>query len=259
MTNGIRESMEGIRASEELKRDTLKAVEERRKKLERRKNYVSSFQTIDRMRAKAGGRHPVPRLALAACLLLFLTVGSYSLYERPTVYLSIDVNPSVELEINRFGRVVSAKGYNEDGKGVLGQLSLNNLPYLQAVERLLEKEENSGYLGADSQLFFTVIAKEPDAILARLESGEAWGAYEALIYTSDETCREAAHEHEMSFGKYRAYLELAEYDGSVTVEDCHGMTMGEIQERIDGCKGHGDGTGGSGHGDGSGHGGHHGH
>ena len=43
---------------------------------------------------------------------------------------------------------------------------------------------------------------------------------------------------EMSFGKYRAYLELAEYDRSVTVEDCHGMSMGEIQDRIEGCRQH---------------------
>lgn len=45
-----------------------------------------------------------------------------------------------------------------------------------------------------------------------------------------------AHLHEMSFGKYRAYLELSEYDPNVTVEDCHGMTMGEIQNRIDRCR-----------------------
>lgn len=42
--------------------------------------------------------------------------------------------------------------------------------------------------------------------------------------------------HEMSFGKYRAYLELSEYDQNVTVEDCHGMTMGEIQNRINRCR-----------------------
>ena len=49
---------------------------------------------------------------------------------------------------------------------------------------------------------------------------------------------EEAHSHEMSFGIYRAYLELSQYDESVTVEDCHEMSMGEIQTRIEGCRHH---------------------
>lgn len=242
MTNGIRKSMEGIRASEELKRNTLKYVEEQREKRSGRKRY------------------PVRQLALAAvaCLLIVLTVRGYSIYETPVSYISIDVNPSVELGINRFGRVVTAEGYNEDGREVLGQLSLKNLPYLQAVERLLEKEMRGGFLGAGSQLFFTVISEKPEIMLAQLGEGEPWKAYEALIYTSDEICREAAHQHEMSFGKYRACLELSEWDENITVEDCHGMTMAEIQDRIDGCKEHGSGGGEEHSGGGKGH-GHHGH
>lgn len=243
MTNGIRKSMEGIKASEELKRNTLKYVEEQRKKRNVRKRY------------------PVLKLALAAsCMLLLLAAGGYSLYATPVSYISIDVNPSVELEVNRFGRVVSAEGYNEDGKNVLEQLPLKNLPYLQAIEQLLENERYGGFLSADSLVFFTVISEAPDGIIAQLGASEAWKAYEALTYTSDEDCREAAHQHEMSFGKYRAYLELAEYDKNITAEDCHGMTMTEIQNRIDGCKGHGGGIDGDGHsGGGKGHGGHHGH
>lgn len=243
MTNGIRQSMEGIKASEDLKRNTLRYVEAQREKRSCKKRY------------------PVPRFVLAAaCLLLFFAVGGYSLYKTPVSYISIDVNPSVELGVNRFGRVVSAEGFNEDGKNILEGLKLMNLPYLQAIERLLENERYDGFLNRDSQLFFTVISKEPDLIMAQLGSSAVCQNYESLTYISDEGCRKAAHQHEMSFGKYRAYLELAEYDGSITVEDCQGMTMLEIQNRIDGCKSHGGTTDGGGHSDGgSGHGGHHGH
>ncbi len=70
-------------------------------------------------------------------------------------------------------------------------------------------------------------------------------------------CLREAHQHEMSFGKYRAYLELLEYDENVSVEDCHGMTIGEIQNRIDSCQ-QNHGKGGHGrhkghHGNASGH------
>lgn len=77
-------------------------------------------------------------------------------------------------------------------------------------------------------------------MIEQLLTNEAWNMYDAFTYTSDKVCREEAHQNEMSFGKYRAYLELAEYDESITVEDCHGMTMQEIQKRINSCGGHGD-------------------
>lgn len=248
--NRIRESMEEIKASEELKRKTLNYVEEqRRMRLYRRKRFV-------------------PQVVLAAaCLFFILTAGGYSIYKKPISYISIDVNPSVELGINRFGRVVSVEGYNEDGKNVLEGLSLENLPYLQAIERLLENETDSGFLDVNSQLFFTVIAEEPETMIRQLKANKTWRSYKAFTYVSDESCREEAHRHEMSFGKYRAYLELSEYDESVTVEDCHGMTMKEIQNRIEGCKGHGNTEEGWGHswghseqekeGHGRHHGGHH--
>ena len=47
-----------------------------------------------------------------------------------------------------------------------------------------------------------------------------------------------AQEYEMSFGRYRAFVELSQYDADITVEDCHGMSMGEIQSRIKTCQGH---------------------
>lgn len=243
MTNGIRESMTRIKASGELKQKTLQYVEEQREKRNRRRSY------------------PAARLAIAAaCLLLIFGVRGYFLYETPVSYISIDVNPSVELGVNRFGRVVSAEGYNEDGDSVLRQLSLKSLPYPQAVERLLENERSSGFLNADSLLFITVISKEADRIMAQLAGSKAGETYQTLLYVSDEGCREAAHQHEMSFGKYRAYLELAEYDANITAEDCYGMSMTEIQARIDGCKGHGGMTDQDGHsGGGKEHGGHHGH
>ena len=50
---------------------------------------------------------------------------------------------------------------------------------------------------------------------------------------------QAAHETGLSYGKYRAYLELQELD-TVTVEQIQTMTMREIRERIWELSGDGD-------------------
>mgnify|MGYP006964182038 CR=1 FL=1 len=54
-------------------------------------------------------------LSVAACLLL-LFLGGRQFYFIPTVKISIDINPSMELGVNRFDRIVSVEGYNDDGK-----------------------------------------------------------------------------------------------------------------------------------------------
>ena len=160
------------------------------------------------------------------------------MYSRPVSYISIDVNPSIELAVNRFDRVVSAMGYNEDGQDILEHVSLKNISYQQAIERLLRDAYYSRYLNQDSQLVVTVISEHSDAMLEQINANDSFQALGALTYSSDTACMDEAHQHEMSFGKYRAFLELSQYDANITVEDCHNMTMGEIQNRIRSCQGH---------------------
>lgn len=231
--NAFQKSMEGIQASKELKENTLRYLE------------------TQRMKKTRSGRARSLQYALAAvCLFVLFAVGGYSVYIRPVSYISIDINPSIEIGINRFGRVVSVRAYNVDGQTLLKQVSLKNVSYVQAIDLLLEGERSSGFLRDDSLLVFTVISDQADVILANLDADEALGAYELLTYTSDAACMEEAHRYEMSFGKYRAYLELAQYDEDVTVEDCHEMSMREIHNRIESCGKHGEsGTQGGHHGE----------
>lgn len=224
--NAIHESMENIQASEELKQSTLRYLDGKRKK---------------RHGFKA---HSFPGYILAAaCLFFLLGMSGYSIYRKPVSYISIDVNPSIELSVNRFGKVVSAEAYNRDGQEILDHVSLKNVSYAKAIATLLEDEEYSRFLAVDSLVVITIVSDDSDAIRKTINADEALRMYEAKTYTSDRTCMEEAHQHEMSFGKYRAYQELSQYDGNITVEDCHDMTMGEIHSRIASCQNH-DGTGG---------------
>ena len=219
--NAFQKSMSGVRATEELKKNTLQYLKEQQEK-------------------KAGARpRLIIRYAIAAvCLLLLLGTGSYSVYRKPVSYISIDVNPSIELGINCFDMVVSAEAYNEDGQNILQHVSVKNISYIQAINKLLADESDQLYLQDDSLLVFTVISDQSHSIIEEIRTNEFARTYETLMYTSDTACMEEAHSHEMSFGIYRAYLELSQYDSSVTIEDCHGMTMGEIQTRIEGCRHH---------------------
>ncbi len=222
--NRIQKSMENIRATEEMKQNTLRYLEMQQTK------QSSIFQ-----------RKPYTALRYVMaviCVFLLAGTGGYAVYSRPVSYISIDVNPSIELAVNRFDRVVSAIGYNEDGQDILEHVSLKNISYQQAIERLLQDAYYSRYLNQDSQLVVTVVSEHSDAMLEQINANDSFQALGALTYSSDTACMDEAHQHEMSFGKYRAFLELSQYDANITVEDCHNMTMGEIQNRIRSCQGH---------------------
>ncbi|MDE6619322.1 MAG: hypothetical protein K2K74_02300 [Lachnospiraceae bacterium] len=223
--NKIQKSMENIRATEEMKQNTLQYLETQRAKQGRGIFQWKPYTAL--------------RYVMAViCIFLLAGTGGYAVYSRPVSYISIDVNPSIELAINCFDRVVSAKGYNEDGQDILEHVSLKNISYQQAIDRLLQDAYYSRFLNQDSLLVVTVISGHSDAMLEQINANDSFQALGALTYSSDAACMDEAHQHEMSFGKYRAFLELAQYDTSITVEDCHSMTMGEIQDRIRTCQGH---------------------
>ena len=219
--NVFREEMGKIHASEELKRNTLQYLNRYREK------------TVTTARRSAW-----QYIAAAVCLFFLACAGGYFVYSRPVSYISIDVNPSIELGINCFGRVVSAAAYNEDGEEILKQVSLKNVSYMQAIDNLLENERSGGFLTEDTLLVFTVIADKPEAFMAEINADDVIRKYNALTYRSDQIRMQEAHRYEMSFGKYRACLELQQYDESITIGDCHAMTMGDIRNRIETCESH---------------------
>lgn len=216
--NLIRESLQHVQATEELKQNTLQYLHE---------------QQRGKYRARA--RFSPGYVLAALALLCLIGIGGRTAYGRPVSYISIDVNPSIELAVNCFGRVVSAEAYNDDGKGMIEQVPLINVSYMQAIRRLLNDDKYNRYLGKDSVLVLTVISERSEKMLEEIAFSGLYEKYSLLTYTSDMACMEEAHRHEMSFGKYRTYLELLEYDADITIEDCHGMTMGELRNRIDAC------------------------
>lgn len=140
--NGLQKSMENIKATEQMKQNTLRYLEAQR---------TNQKRNIFQQRPYAALRYAMA----VVCVFLMAGAGGYTVYSRPVSYISIDVNPSIELAVNRFDRVVSAKGYNAVGQDILQHIPLKNISYLQAIDRLLQDAYYSRYLNRDSQLVVT--------------------------------------------------------------------------------------------------------
>ena len=65
--------------------------------------------------------------AACACLALLLFVGGFACF-TPSAYVDMDVNPSIALSLNRFGFVLEASPYNDDGAAILENMDVRINP-----------------------------------------------------------------------------------------------------------------------------------
>ena len=146
MNDTIKEAFEQIQADDKLKNDTKNFIFQKTKGYQRSKvvNY----------------RRLVPAFA---CTVL-LIIGGHWLYFTPTVEISIDINPSIELDINRFNRVISFEGYNDDGQKLTASLDIRFMDYLEAVTQIIEQEDVISLLSNDEVMTIAVIGTDSTTI-----------------------------------------------------------------------------------------------
>lgn len=189
-------------------------------------------------------------LAAAACLLAaILGFSGWQLYQQPVAYVGLDINPSLELAVNRFDRVVTAIAINDDGRTVLEQVSLVGMSYEEAFDCLMESEAMAPYLSDDSFVEVSITSQDDslaEVLQAQSNSLLAHCTSQGACHRADEETRAAAAAAGMGVGRYRAAQELVELDDSLTLGDCAHMTMRELHDAIDHLcaeEGHGNGHG----------------
>lgn len=209
-----------------------------------RARTLAAIDDLVQPREASPSKPPAPRMvkwrraaiALAACLVLAAVglIGS-RLYFEETAFVGIDVNPSIELGINRFDIVVSAKAYNEDGEALLRDVSVTGKPYDSAVATLTSSIAFAPYLESDAYIAISVAsndAGQSDTLRTQSDACLRSLPCEGSCHTVDAETRAAASAAGMGAGRYQAALRLLELDDSLTLEDCASMSMHELRSRI---------------------------
>lgn len=216
LTNQIYEAFDSVHAERVLKEKTGR--------------YLVEKSTARHIRAV--------RCAAAVLVLLFVLTGAggYAFYMTPVAAISIDINPSMEWEINRLDRVVSVICYNEAAENAAAKLHLKHRKYDEAIDELLSSAEMSGYLSEDSTVNFSVASEDADRSARMQDRAEECAGH----YCENVSChagstqdRQEANEAGVSLGKYQAFLILQESDPAITLEEVSKMHMCEIRHLIE--------------------------
>ena len=216
----LKEAFDNVHADDELKRRT-------------REFLVQKTQGY-----KRGASFPYWRMAaVMACFLLsFIMVGfgGYFLYFIPVSSISVDVNPSIELGINRFDKVVTVDTFNNDGYHIMSSLNVRFMDYRDAMDMILSQESEEAYLAEDSCIAITVSGAEEGKQREMLAHLHTCASSYGNVHCSSGSHGEAveAHEAGMTLGRYQAFMKLQALDPSVTQEDIEGLTISQIWDKI---------------------------
>ena len=218
MDERIRDAFEGVRAGDALKSGT--------------KAYLArEIAKREARRAPA-----VRRLAPVFACLLVLILGFAGVQTAfvPVAAIRVEINPAVELGVNRLGRVVSSSGLNEDGEALAEEENVWLLPYGEAIDRLLANSRVANCLAQGETVSIGVVSDDEDeaaSLLAGVESCTAGRSGVACCAVGGEEAALAA-EAGLPLAKYGVYEEILALDPSFTAEEAASMTMRALRERL---------------------------
>ncbi|MDD4036293.1 MAG: hypothetical protein PHS45_03100 [Bacilli bacterium] len=95
-------------------------------------------------------------------LLVIVGGGLFYFYKQPVGYVGIDINPSLQLAVNRLDRVVDVVPLNDDAELLVSDLNLVNMPVEEALETVVDSSIDVGYIDEFSEDNMVVIGASLD-------------------------------------------------------------------------------------------------
>lgn len=178
-----------------------------------------------------------------AAMFLFAIVPIMALQndsDQVMAYVSVEINPSVELAIGENKKVLGADPYNSDGARILRERPIVGLSVDDAVAAITEQAITDGYINKERENA-VLIAMAPaqgqvlengfetellQAASSVIEKNQLVATVEAF-YSSSEL-RLAAKDKGVSVGRYTVVLEANANNVELSVDDIKHNSIGEV-------------------------------
>lgn len=184
-------------------------------------------------------------VAVAAALALVIGMGAgaglYRTNRAVAATVSLDVNPSVELAVNRKDRVLAVNANNEDGKTIIGDMDLTGSDLNVAMNALVGSMVRNGYLNElansvlvsvdskDAAVGTALQEKLAQEISVILEGDHFSGAVISQTVEKTEDLTHQAQEHHISVGKANLIRQIIDQDSRYTFEDLADRSINELK------------------------------
>lgn len=188
----------------------------------------------------------IKKISIAACIAILVcgtTIGGYAYYITPVSFLSIDINPGIELGVNGFDRIVSATGYNDDGKTVLNGQSVVNMSVKGAVNSIVQSASTNGFISDDgSTIVSLTFAADNAAHSDKLGIDAMQGANDAIktageyavVYKNSIALitRDESRKIGLTPGKLELIQKIQAFDPAATVDQYTDASVKDIMKKV---------------------------
>lgn len=152
--------------------------------------------------------------AIAAAIIILLVPFAYFREAYATVaYVNVDINPSIELGINKYNSVNDAKALNSDGADLLKNISLKGMDIKNAINSVISKAKDDGYMNNNGEnnikvAIIKINAERSDlteeSIIKYVEDAVIQTDVDATIQvrSTDKDTHDSAEKENMSTNKY---------------------------------------------------------
>ena len=170
-------------------------------------------------------RFPKYVLSMCACLaMICLCIFGIRRDEQDVVYMVLDINPSIQIEMNRENQVKRLKGLNQDGKDVVKELKWTKKePVQELLDVLLQDVVEKSYLGENGGILVTLSAPDKD-ICEKLEHALGEGTDRKLTELKVSGVMTAFQQAKADHAKQGRKILEAE------LEQSYGMRQEEVEQ-----------------------------
>ncbi|NLP36315.1 MAG: hypothetical protein GX892_04155 [Thermoanaerobacteraceae bacterium] len=182
------------------------------------------------------------RALAAVFVLIVISTTGYSIYGARMVdaIVSFDVNPSLELKVNKNEKVLAATPLNEEGQLVIGNMDFKNIDLEVAVNALIGSMLKNGYINElentilisvenkDAARGAALQAKLREEVSSLLRASSIEGAILSQSVSDDERIKVLAEANAITRGRAQVISQLVELDPSYDFEELNKLTINEL-------------------------------
>jgi uncharacterized membrane protein YkoI len=177
---------------------------------------------------------------VAALLVMVAGLGVGYGYMMPVSIIGFDVNPSIELRVNRAEKVLSATALNEDAATVLGDMDFRQVDLEIAVNALIGSMVKNGFISevknsilisvdsADTVRGAALQQRLSNEVNSLLDAYAVDGAVLSQTVSEDTRLKQLAQEHGISLGKAALVDHLVSQDGAMLYGDVAALPINDI-------------------------------
>ncbi|MEG0546908.1 MAG: PepSY domain-containing protein [Oscillospiraceae bacterium] len=187
----------------------------------------------------------IPKILAVAATFLLIACGSIGYIGHQNnisvdSVIGFDVNPSIELKVNKSEKVLEAKALNDDAIKILGNMDFKGISLDVAVNALIGSMLEQGYITElQNSILVTVNSKDSakGVILEKKLAGEidellkaksVNGAILAQTAQNDEALQKLATDNNISLGKAKLINEIMSKDSSLNFAELAKLSINDL-------------------------------